>query len=275
MQSQAQMRSLLPSSVLSRDVQLQSHTMYPPTVTSFTRTPCRQLGGLQPDRGHLQHEEYPSLYPTAPTLPHDFAQRQSWVFPPQRPVPALPSGPDLAQQQTSASVQIASQNSHPRASDSIRYPVIAHGPGDASTGVAASGTPSTAAAAPAAVLLPQQAMQELHSGLGTNSNQLYSGAPSDVLTRLSDQSLAKPVPVLLHQDAFESGELLPGAFSPLGTALMHMQAAQVSLNQTTSASFPLLFNSPICLAMLSILCKTLQLLLIKNWIQTPQSQPKI
>lgn len=89
--------------------------------------------------------------------------------------------------------------------------------------MAASGTPF---AAPAAA-----AVQELHSALGTNSNQLCSGAPSGVLTGLSDQSLARPAPVPLPQDAFESGELLPGAFIPLGTALMHMQAAQVGLKQ--------------------------------------------
>ena len=201
MQSQAQMRSLLPNSVLSRGVQLPPHTLYPPTVTPFTKPPSRQLGVPQPDRGHLQHVGYPSLYPTAPTLPHDFAQRQSWVFPPQRPVPALPSAPDLAQQQISASVQLASQNSCPTASDSIRYPVIAHGPGGSSIGVAASGTPSTAAAA--------AAVQELHSALGTNSNQLCSGAPSGVLTGLSDQSLARPAPVPLPRD-FRVENFCPG-----------------------------------------------------------------
>ena len=136
-------------------------------------------------------------------------------------MPALPSASALLQLQVSDSVQLANHASQSTALGTISNIAIAHGPDDSSVEMAASVEPATAASA---------TMQELHSALG--SHQPNRGFPSNLSTWLSQQNLARPAPVPLPQDAFESGELVPGAFSPLGTALMHMQAAQVGLQQS-------------------------------------------
>ena len=261
MRSKAQMRPSGPGSASSnrRVRALPAHMLYPPTITppnSFSYASEQPSSDPQQEQGSVQQSGYPSLQPpappppppppTAPATPHDWALRQSWALPMKHLAPPLPAVPSVPQQQLehplSSNAQPASVGLHPvRASDAVRYPIIGHQPHGSLNEAAASSASSNATAA-AAGLSPQQAQLVRQSAFGISSRELDSAAVHDLGNWL--QRCAQPAPVLLPQDAFESGELLPGAFSPLETALLHRQAAltQVSVNSMHGDCSPLLIT---------------------------------
>ena len=205
----------------------------PPTINApSTHTSQGHANTLRLDHGHLQHLGYPSLYPTAPTLPPDFHLRQSWhSMNPLRASLMHTIAPEPRTPAAGSAVRVSRELSP---ADGMSYPVISHGPADHDSSFrAGDAVPVYSTAAAAA---DQQALRGLPGPQHVGYLQPHIRQSSDMSAVMywpvADQRSA---PTPWPQDAFESGELVPGTFSPLETALLRSQVAatQVSIIHPT------------------------------------------
>lgn len=219
---------------------------YPTTITPpnlYTDANEDHAGTSQVDRGHIQHVGYPNLCPTAPNLPPDFHLRNSWNFTNPLRGSIIHTRPLMPQAAAATSPKWVGTQLPPAAAGTTGCPVISHGPvGHDSPHRAGTSVPasSSTAAAAAAAVTGQQAIQGLLKSqhVGYFDDQPYSGQSGDTPAEVylprghvaGAVEQAAPIPV--PQDAFESGELVPGTFSPLETALLRSQAAAAQVGMT-------------------------------------------
>lgn len=247
MRSQARLQSLntVPASTNRTAVAFPPQMIgYPMTINPpslYTDAVERHVDTSQVDRGHIQHVGYPNLYPTAPNLPPDFHLRRSWNFMNPLRGSIIHTRPPIPQATAAPSPDCTGRGLFLAAAQTTESPVISHGPvRDDSSHRAGASVPasSSPAAAAVALLTGQQAVQGLLTSsqhVGSLHGQPYTGPSGDPPAGVYlprghvAGAVERPAPIPVPQDAFESGELVPGTFSPLETALLQSQAAAVQV----------------------------------------------